>query len=134
MWYNGIQHPTLPTSIISIIVWKDYNCQAWSFIGNGITESSGFTPNQKYQIVTQLQAISKDKILNDIWGTAYGLVTALESNSYFSNGDYSIIMAQNSNIEIYGYVCRVENGFYFTKTDLGHPIVQTDNLGTFYLF
>lgn len=43
MWYNGIQHPTSPTYIVSIVVWKDYNCQTWKLIAYSVGETSGLT-------------------------------------------------------------------------------------------
>ena len=38
MWYNGVPNTVLPSNtIITLIVWKDYNCQTWANVqtGNG---------------------------------------------------------------------------------------------------
>lgn len=45
MWFNGVPNTVWITDIVTLIVWKDYNCQAWYF--SNVYGVSSFTTTQK---------------------------------------------------------------------------------------
>lgn len=120
--------------MVSLIVWKDYNCQNWKFMGNYDMTSSTFTSQQKAQVTTQVNKLTEAKMLSDIWGTARDFMTGLqEPESAFYAGGYSIIMSQGGLVYVYGRICRVGDKYL-------NSIIQYDQLisgsmvGSFYLF
>ena len=95
---------------------------------------SSFTAAQKAAIKAEMDKMTETGIDNDIWGTAFNMMKNLEANALFSSGAYSVIMNQ-SVTTFYGYVCRVDNGFYNSFNEIG-PIftIGGKNKGSFCLF
>ena len=83
MWFNGV--PATTVKVVTLIVWKDYNCKDWKFIGQGESGVSTFTQDQMIQLATEVEAITKEQLTDDIWGTAHNMMKALEPQSGFSS-------------------------------------------------
>lgn len=130
MWYNGVS-VTNPSYIIAAIVWKDYNCRDWKVLSSG---PSSLASNLKSLITTEATKISRDTLMNDVWGAAHTMMTNLQSKTEFSSNGWTVIMNQYTYAEMYGYVCRVGNNFYNSYTELGRAIVPGSNIGGFHLF
>ena len=107
MWFKGVPNDYLPTArIVSLIVWKDYNCQAWKTISDYSTSS--FTPTQKAFIKSEAERLTQTQLENDIWEAAHSMMTNIQDNSEFSSGGYTVIFAQDGSFStFYGNVCRV---------------------------
>lgn len=138
MWYNGV--PVVVPAIygsktmVTLIVWKDYNCANWNYIGNYDQTISQLTTQQKSQISTEVRRLTEDKIINDIWGAAHDFLTSLQApESAFYYGGYAIIMSQAGSVNYYGRVCRVGNQYFFSGVEYDQLIVGS-TLGSFYLF
>ena len=120
MWYNGVPQNLFGSSmIITLIVWKDYNCQDWKNIANGVTETSSFTTAKKDLIRAEMNKMTSDGIKNDVWATAFTMMDSLNKKTEFSSGGYTVIMSQYGGASIYGRVCRVGDGFYNSYRELG---------------
>lgn len=110
MWFNGVPNSVLgASSIATLIVWKDYNCQNWNYIAE---EPTAFLSAEQTKIQSVVNTITYSDINDDIWGTALNLIKGVEG--YFS-GAYTVIMSQDPYPFFYGHVCRVGAKFYEKK-------------------
>ena len=125
MWYNGVPAPTFgSTKLFALIVWKDYSCQEWKYIGYGTMDSSSFTADQKNAITYQIREMTLSKLLNDVWGTAHDMMENLRLNSLFSVGGYSVVLSQDYQAIMFGYVCKVGENFYQSINEYQGPLVN----------
>ena len=119
----------------SLLVWKDYNCQDWINFVNGAGGTSSFSTAQMTAIRAEINKMTDAGITNDIWGTAYNMMKNLEENSLFSSGGYSVVMTQYGYSTLWGRICRVGNGFYYSFAEMGYAgLISTTGKGQFYLF
>ena len=82
MWYNGVPNTLSGTKHITLIVWKDYNCQDWKYSGFGASvTTSNFTTEQKALIGAEIAKMTSAGIQNDVWGTAFTMMKNLQDDA-----------------------------------------------------
>lgn len=121
--------------MVTMIVWKDYNCRDWKNIADGFpSESSSLTGTQKSAIMAELQKMTTSGITNDVWGTTFIMMENLRQNSAFSSGGFTALMAQDGIGYLYGRICRVGDNFYNSLRELKNAIIAASGKGYLYLF
>lgn len=55
MWVNGvpITFSTPNNRIVAVIVWKDFNCDKWSYIGDGDRSTASTFSQAQKDIITE---------------------------------------------------------------------------------
>ena len=131
MWYNGVPNSVLPSNkIATLIVWKDYNCQAWSNIQTGY---GGFSSDKIVLMGGVLYQLSYQDFINNIWETAFNFIEGINGKSEFSSSVFTVVMSQDPDAAYYGTICLKDNYF------LNNPGLKynSDNglyIGSLYMF
>ena len=113
MWINGLTVAGNPMTW-SYIIWKDYNCQAWTTYGDMFGGGSTFLQGQ-FDIFNVYKA-SGDP--TDIWALAHTFVEYVNAHQLFNTGAYTAIMSESQNVGLSGYICMV-NRNYLSQAPFG---------------
>lgn len=127
MWINGVSIHSDTTNVLAYIIWKDYNCQAWSVFSGLLTSISTFTEDQRIDMYTY----AFSGVETDVWGAAYAFVEFLNAKSSFSSGAYTVVMSQYATAIIRGYVCVVNKNYSSVKNIQASG---SDTYGSYFLF
>lgn len=120
LWINGVAIPGEDVSVLSYVIWKDYNCHGWRTILPTEELNSTFTGTQQ----TAILSATFPKVYTDVWGAAFAFVEFLNVQPSLSSGAYSVVMNQDTGTYFIARIC-VVNKNVFISSD-----IFTDGTGT----
>jgi hypothetical protein len=115
-WFNGYPVPGADFSY-SFIIWKDYNCDTYSFQffgkGLGASASPTYSSAEIAQLKDAVSAAASAGSVDDIWLLAKAIVDNAQAKSLFSgNHAFTVVLSQSSKNYYYAKSCFLAGKFY----------------------